>query len=278
METRIAEEMLGVIREERDRRRRDLEVLAGENHPYAADIAYDKWNFVERPFINELCLLLLVWVRHEVERELVWTAARVTSDGRELTSGEYREQVEAWRQGLRGRSGKRSSSAAAAQPANPQTKGKKEWRQLIKELKLEGLEEWNGAMETLRRLVNLYKHSPWATPDEDLLEHLRAQMEQKGEALGPYAADLLEHLQDRAQKDGRQRQPFQPLAESPDLMRGLAATLDLKDPTDYCDIAGEYLARAKAFLEEVRAQAEERPTWSRVKPAVASLDPERMAR
>ena len=61
-------------------------------------------------------------------------------------------------------------------------------------------------------------------------------------------------------------------------MRGLAATLDLKDPTDYCDIAGEYLARAKAFLEEVRAQAEERPTWSRVKPAVASLDPERMAR
>jgi hypothetical protein len=127
-------------------------------------------------------------------------------------------------------------------------------------------------------LVNLYKHDPWTTPDEELLEHLRAQMEQQGEALEPYAAELLEHLQDRPQRDERQRQPFRPLAESPDLMRGLAATLDLNDPTDYCDITREYLVRAKAFLEEVRARAEKRPTWSRVRPTVASSDPERLAR
>jgi hypothetical protein len=90
----VAERMLGVIRVERERIRRDLEILAGEDHPYAADVAADDWDFHERPFINELCLLLLVSIRHEVERELVRIAARVGNG-----------TVEAWRCTLRRKGG-----------------------------------------------------------------------------------------------------------------------------------------------------------------------------
>ncbi len=144
MDMTVGKDMIQVIRDERNAR---LKRLPTEN----PDVAYDQWFFTDEPFINELCLDLLVAFRHHIERELVWMAARVTSDGRELAGKGYRKRVRDERELLRKSNG---------------------WKKLIAKLKLATVTEWNSSMNTLRLLANSYKHNPSSAPDRDLQKHL----------------------------------------------------------------------------------------------------------
>ena len=60
---------LSVIKAERRRRAS----LLREEDPNAA---YDQWLFVDRPFVNEFCLMFLVSLFREIERRLLQLAAR----------------------------------------------------------------------------------------------------------------------------------------------------------------------------------------------------------
>lgn len=72
MDTRVAKHVIDVIRAERDSR---LARLVAEE----PELANALWHVYDEPFINELCLMLLVAIRHQVERELVLLTARVTA-------------------------------------------------------------------------------------------------------------------------------------------------------------------------------------------------------
>ena len=143
MDVSVVKDMISVIRAERDRR---LALLAKVD----PEVAYDLWSEVDEPFVNDLCLMLLVSIRHTVERELVKIAALVTSDGRDLDGDQYRQRIQDERKKLR----------------------EKGWTELVAKLKLIGSAEWDTSIETLRLLANIYKHSPQVTPDQALLKHL----------------------------------------------------------------------------------------------------------
>jgi hypothetical protein len=138
METRILKEMIGVVKAEHLRRETQLDTVV-------PDYQYDHWQFTDLPFVNELYLMVLVALRHQVERELVKFAAR--SSGTEISSKDYRVNVQNERELLRKRDG---------------------WKNLAKKLMLR---ECNGYtfMEALRHLANSYKHGPNMEPDEKLL-------------------------------------------------------------------------------------------------------------
>jgi hypothetical protein len=75
METGILKEVIAVIRAEQQRR---ASLLTDED----PNFAYDHWLFKDEPFVNELCLMLLVTLRHHVERELVRLARGRLTKGR----------------------------------------------------------------------------------------------------------------------------------------------------------------------------------------------------
>jgi hypothetical protein len=75
MEMRILKDIIAVIRAEQQRR----ESLLTDEEP---NFAYDQWLFTDAPFVAELCLMLLVTLRHQVERELARLAARAVGDGK----------------------------------------------------------------------------------------------------------------------------------------------------------------------------------------------------
>ena len=139
METRIFKEMISVIRAEQQRR---ASLLTDED----PNFAYDQWLFTDAPFVNELCLMLLVTLRHQVERELVGLAARAADDGKEINGQQYQEKVEQ----LRKRHGW-------------------DWTEINNRLRPESCKGY-ASMKALRLIANLYKHDPSKEPDEDLLQ------------------------------------------------------------------------------------------------------------
>jgi hypothetical protein len=82
--------------------------------------AYDQWVFSDLPFINEMCLILLIAVRHQVERELIALAARANG-GSTVPRKQYQQNVMDQRKRLKARDG---------------------WRNLIAALKLASFPEW----------------------------------------------------------------------------------------------------------------------------------------
>ncbi len=160
MDMRTPREIIRVIEAERERR--DFERSKVE-HP---DFAYDQWLFTDGPFVGELCLVLLVAIRHQLERELVHLAARMTPDGSEIDGREFKQGVASERESLRGKNG---------------------WPKLIDKLQLKDVPEWNSSMRILQLLANSYKHNPWGEPDEKLLGHLRLD---KGVNYAPLPASL----------------------------------------------------------------------------------------
>lgn len=74
---------LDLVMREQDLRRNRL--------PDDRDAAYDEWLFSDRPFVNDLCVLYLVAIRHEVERRLIDLAVRDHGTS-PLTQAEYRLQ------------------------------------------------------------------------------------------------------------------------------------------------------------------------------------------
>jgi hypothetical protein len=49
--------------------------------------------------LNELCLMFLVTLRHQIERELVWLAALAADGGKVIDEKTYNERVEQLRAG-----------------------------------------------------------------------------------------------------------------------------------------------------------------------------------
>src|SRR5712691_11701981 len=145
MDTKAAKDVIQVIRKERKRRLRRL-----PDDPDAADYV---WRYTDEPFVNDLCLMLLVAIHHQVERELVGLAARMTGDGQPLSLAEYQRQVQIERD---------------------QWRTWKTRRKTITKLKLESRAEWT-SMETLRLLANSNKHAV-RRPHDDLLGHLKLDL------------------------------------------------------------------------------------------------------
>jgi hypothetical protein len=160
METRILKEMIGVVKAEEQRRVAELDNV----DPYYAD---DRWLFTDRPFVNELYLMVLVTLRHQVERELVKIAARV--GGHEISGAEYQANVKRERELLRGGG----------------------WGKLEVRLKLKSFP--NKYVETLRLLANSYKHVPAMEPEKELLNLLHLERDVKYAPL-PESESLQEAL------------------------------------------------------------------------------------
>ena len=145
MDTKVAKATIDVIRRERKRRRSRL-----PNHP---DAAYAQWLFWDSPFVNELCLLVLVAIHHQVERELIRVAAQKTDDGKPLSRAEYQEHLRIER-----------------------AKWRSDRKSVIKRLKLDSFPEWDRDLEALRQLANGYKHTPSRRPDDTLLKLLQLDL------------------------------------------------------------------------------------------------------
>lgn len=206
MDSRIAKEVISLIRVESERRSHRL-----SEDP---DVAYHQWRFTDEPFINEMCLMVLVAVRHQVERELVCLAARA-GKGQTITRREYQQSLEEQRKRLRDQNKKQQTSG---------------WNSLIATLKLDSLAEWSTSMETLRLLANSLKHEPTQQPDKKLLEHLKLPLKPEGRLTVGYA----------------------PLAESRCFREGLAASIGLPIHADYCAIADSFVDLASQFLGNVQ--------------------------
>jgi DNA-binding transcriptional ArsR family regulator len=82
---KIAREIIGVIRAERQGR---SDRLKNEDQ----DFAYLHWLFTDEPFINEMCLMVLVAVRHQVEGGLISFAARANV-GPEVTREQHEKYL-----------------------------------------------------------------------------------------------------------------------------------------------------------------------------------------
>lgn len=144
MNAQAARDMLVVIRAERQRR---LDALSGIEEEWQ----WDQWTFSDEPFINEMCLVLLVAIRHLLERELLRLVVRAGTAG-PIPSDRYWEMVETERRGFRGKGG---------------------WKNLAAKLNLDAWPAWNGSLKTLQLIANTYKHEPgYAKPGQDLLTHL----------------------------------------------------------------------------------------------------------
>jgi hypothetical protein len=143
MDARILKDIIAVIKTEQQRR---ASLLTDED----PNIADDQWLFTDAPFVNELCLMLLVTLRHHVERELVRLAARA-DDGKEISGQQYRDKVRDLRDQVRSAKG---------------------WKTISTKLKLNSCAEYT-CMEALRLLSNSYKHDPFLEPDENLLQSLK---------------------------------------------------------------------------------------------------------
>jgi hypothetical protein len=142
--------MIGVIKAEQLRRETELDNVD-------PNCQYDQRQFTDLPFVNELCLMVLVTLRHQVERELVKIAAREGHQGKEISGQDYAVNVQQEREGVRKKGG---------------------WEKLAKRLKLEQCDGYP-PMEVLRLLVNSHKHAPWGQPDEELLRKLNLELDVK---------------------------------------------------------------------------------------------------
>lgn len=136
MDIQIARSVLKVIREEALRRD------SADRDPYFAD---EQW-LADRAFVNELCLMLLVALWHQIERELVLMGARASQGDADLSPADYQRALDALRKGLG-----------------------IDWPKLRKLLNVATPppEMW-----ALQRLANAYKHDPTTGPSDELISHL----------------------------------------------------------------------------------------------------------
>lgn len=180
------------------------------------------------PFQNELCLALLLAIHHEVERDLVKMAARVTRDGRELSWEENRARVAHW-------------EAEVRKP------GREGWTRLYDKLHVDQGTSDATALELLRHVANSYKHDPWGGPSHRLRRHLKLEMARRpGDPPDPLPPELF---------------PFGALSESGAVTQAILAALQLPTSGTYCDIAQEFLRHADNFLANVTSR---NPGLSRV--------------
>jgi len=147
MDTHILKNIIAVIRTEQERRTSLLNV----DDP---NFAYDQWLFTDEPFLNEFCLMFLVTLRHQVEREQVGLAARAADRGKEISGQQYQERVK------------------QLQKTNKKGNKNWDWTEINKRLKPESCEKYD-FIKALRFLANSYKHDFSMEPDEKLLTSLK---------------------------------------------------------------------------------------------------------
>ena len=141
MDIAKARAVLSVIKEE-DGRREELR----EKNP---EFAYDQWLFSDAPFVREFCLLVLVGVRHHIERRLLHFAACAADGGNPIKRKGYEQRLNHLRNLPR----------------------QKCWGEIDKRLDVQKHKHYL-TIEALRLLANAYKHDPTKSPDEKLLKHL----------------------------------------------------------------------------------------------------------
>jgi hypothetical protein len=137
MELTDARAYLDVIKAEEQRRAQLL-----PDHP---DAAYDRWFFYDAPFINELCIVFLVALRHHIERRLIFLAACAADGGRPITKEEFLARVK-----------ELSNLKASAR-----------WDEISGRLTPDRCAHYH-VIEALRHLANAYKHDPSLEPDDRL--------------------------------------------------------------------------------------------------------------
>lgn len=142
MDFETAKAMIDVVKSERQRR---ADRLRNEDPEFAGD----HWLFTDEPFANDMCLMVLVAVWHQVERELVWLAACVTKDGKSISREQYKKNVQRERK------------------LYVKDRGK-----MIEKLTLDSFPEWKSSMKALHLLANCFKHDPAQQPNKSLLMHL----------------------------------------------------------------------------------------------------------
>jgi hypothetical protein len=147
MDTHILKDMIALIRTEQERR---SSLLNAEDPDYA----YDHWIFWDEPFINELCLMFLVTLRHQVEREFVGLAARAVDGGCEISYTQYKEKINQLRK------------------LNKQQLHD----EIEKRLNLKSCRKYD-FMEALRLLTNSYKHDLPQKLHRNLLKKLQLESE-----------------------------------------------------------------------------------------------------
>ena len=156
MNTGIAGGMIEVIRSERQRR---LDRLRDED----PDIAYDHWLFTDEPFINEMCLMMLVALHHQAEREIICLSAR-KSAGSTTSREQYRQHTEK-QEKLFKKHGLLHLVGILGLPLSP---------------------DREKHMTTLRLLANCCKHHPGREPKRALLEHLNLPLVPAGDLVVAY--------------------------------------------------------------------------------------------
>jgi transcriptional regulator with XRE-family HTH domain len=146
MESGTLKEIIAVIRADQQRR-----LLLLNDNP---DFAYEQWIDNDEPLINELCLMLLITLRHQVERDLVGFAALAADNGKAISAQEYEERVRQLR-----KFNKKSQSIGW------------KWDDIEARLNLKSCQEYK-SVEALRLLANSYKHDPSLEPSEELKDFL----------------------------------------------------------------------------------------------------------
>lgn len=146
MNTDVFEAMVVVIEAERERR---ASLVSDPD----ADWFWDQWLYTHAPFVGELSLMLLLALRHQIERELISLAAQATEDREEISGQEYRARVEKLRV--------------------VDKKGEKvwDWATIHDRLKTNRYGRYQ-AIKVLRFLANSYKHD-LLEPDRGLLKQLK---------------------------------------------------------------------------------------------------------
>jgi hypothetical protein len=141
MDLSLAKSVIAVICQEAQRRN---EV---ERDP---DTAYEQ-SLADQAFVSELCLMFLVSLHHQLERQLINLAAHAGHGAADLTPDEYRKGLDRLKKGKGTRT---------------------DWKEVDRLL---NINTRPSPIEALRLLANAYKHDSHAQPDEKLLTHLGLQ-------------------------------------------------------------------------------------------------------
>jgi hypothetical protein len=139
MDTKLIRAVIDLIRAEEERR--DAE-LPSEN----TNAAYDRHVSTDLPFVNELFLMLLVTIWHQIEKELICLAALVDGTTNEIAWDDYKNGVNA---------------LADKHP-------KERWSIVGSRLRLRTFSD-HKTLELLQNLANSYKHDPFGRPGKKLL-------------------------------------------------------------------------------------------------------------
>jgi hypothetical protein len=146
MEAKVYKEILEVIKTEEKRR-----VSTLPDHRDAAD---HLWTFRHEPLLNELCLMLLVTLRHHVERVLIGFAARSLDGGRPISREAYEAHIRELLNFDKGRSSDRT------------------WKEIKRRLNIDSSSPKATCLKGLRLLANSYKHDPFGEPSDELKKFL----------------------------------------------------------------------------------------------------------